>query len=372
MLTIVTRQNLFAEKTRLAISIGGVAFAVFLISLLLALYQGWQTNVGRFVEGVEADLWVTREGTTDFLNSASILPGSMQADLEAIDGVSSVHAIIVRPMRFDVPSGGVNGDTHLVGYETNGGSGGPTAIEEGAGAPDDGQIIVDKAFAKKADLDVGDSVGFRGDELEVVAISDKGDFIFSQTTFVPLDTASELLEMGELRTFFLVSLDDEADEDQVIADIQSTFPGVNAITSDEFAAETRDRVLRSVTPILVVILALAFIVGVAVTGLTIYNATVEKAREFGILKAIGFTNAYLFRVVFEQSMLTSFFGFVIGIALTVVAAQFASSLVPQFVTTIRWQDILLVLGATLLMGAIAGFFPIRRIAGVDPVKVFQA
>ena len=44
MLTIVTRQNLFAEKTRLAISIGGVAFAVFLISLLLALYQGWRTT----------------------------------------------------------------------------------------------------------------------------------------------------------------------------------------------------------------------------------------------------------------------------------------------------------------------------------------
>ena len=78
-----------------------------------------------------------------------------------------------------MPSGGVNGDTHLVGYETNGGSGGPTAIEEGAAAPDDGQIIVDKAFAKKAGLDVGDSVGFRGDELAVAAISDKGDFIFS-------------------------------------------------------------------------------------------------------------------------------------------------------------------------------------------------
>jgi putative ABC transport system permease protein len=372
MLTVVTRQNLFAEKTRLAISVGGVAFAVFLISLLLAFYQGWQANVGRFVDEVDADIWVTREGTTDFLNAASILPASMEQELASIDGVERVDAIIVRPMQFDVPKGGVNGDTHLVGYEVGNGAGGPSERKEGAEAPPEGGIIVDHAFAKKSGVGVGDTVGFRDEDLEVVGISKGGDFVFSQTTFVSLDTASELLDMDTLRTFFLLSLNDSADEAQVIQDVRDTFPGVGAISSDEFAAATRDRVMRNITPILVVILFLAFVVGVAVTGLTIYNATVEKAREFGILKAIGFTNSYLFRVVFEQSLLTSLFGFILGVALMVVTARFASAAVPQFVTLVRLQDILLVLGTTLMMGVIAGFFPVRRIASVDPVKVFQA
>ena len=36
----------------------------------------------------------------------------------------------------------------------------------------------------------------------------------------------------------------------------------------------------------------SFIVGLAVSGLTIYAATVEKARECEIIRAVGFKNSY--------------------------------------------------------------------------------
>ncbi len=130
--------------------------------------------------------------------------------------------------------------------------------------------------------------------------------------------------------------------------------------------------LGDIVPILLLILLLAFSVGVAITGLTIYNATVEKAREYGILKAIGFDNRYLFRLVLEQSLVTGLLGFIIGVGLTVLAARFVTNLVPQFVTVIRWQEILFVLGITLLMSVIAALVPVRRIANVDPVTVFNA
>jgi putative ABC transport system permease protein len=120
------------------------------------------------------------------------------------------------------------------------------------------------------------------------------------------------------------------------------------------------------------VLALAFIVGLAVAGLTIYTATIEKAREYGILKAVGFKNSYLYRLVFEQSMTTGAIGFAIGMALTLIFAPFASDLVPQFVTLIRWQDVGIVFLATVLMSAIAGYVPVRRLATIDPTSVFKA
>ncbi len=46
------------------------------------------------------------------------------------------------------------------------------------------------------------------------------------------------------------------------------------------------------------------VVGLSVAGLTIYTATVEKSREYGILKAEGSTNRFLYRVVIEQSLVT--------------------------------------------------------------------
>src|SRR5439155_1586374 len=81
------------------------------------------------------------------------------------------------------------------------------------------------------------------------------------------------------------------------------------------------------------------VVGLAVAGLTIYTATVEKSREYGILKAEGFTNPYLYRVVFEQSMITGALGFLLGAGVTLLLAPFAQDTVPQFVVLVRWADI---------------------------------
>jgi putative ABC transport system permease protein len=369
LVSIFTRQNLLADKTRFVISMGGVAFSVFLISLLLSLYQGWSNNVGRFVERVDADIWVARDGTTDFLNAASILPATLEEELEAIPGVASADAVIVRPMSFE--TGGERADAHLVGY-TAGAPGGPPSIERGVEAPGEGEIIVDEALEKKFGVGMDDTLVAGGEPLRVRAISSGGNFVFSSTAFVSLDQASSLLEMGDLRTFFLVTIDEGASSSDVATAIDDEFPGVSAFTSEEFAGETRDAVMDSVLPILVIILILAFIVGVALTGLTIYTATVEKSREFGILKAIGFTNRYLFRLVMEQSLVTGVAGFALGVAMTAVASRFASSAAPEFITLLRWQDVLLVLGTTLVMSVLGGILPVRRVAGVDPVTVFQA
>jgi len=46
-------------------------------------------------------------------------------------------------------------------------------------------------------------------------------------------------------------------------------------------------------------------------------------------------------------------------------------LVPQFVVFVRWQDLLGITGATLLMALIASFIPVRRLAQIDPVTVFK-
>jgi putative ABC transport system permease protein len=55
----VARRNLFAEKTRLAISVAGVAFAVRLILIVVALYRGW-SSVGGIIEELPGDLWVVQ------------------------------------------------------------------------------------------------------------------------------------------------------------------------------------------------------------------------------------------------------------------------------------------------------------------------
>lgn len=365
---MLTRQNLLAEKTRFMISVSGIALSVFLIAFLLSLFQGWQLSVGRFVEHVEADVWVARDGTTDFLNAASILPAQMESELASLPGVDSVDTIIVRPMNFQI--GDTKEDAHLVGYEVPDGAGGPLRIREGR-APGPDEIVLDSTYAKKAGIGVGDTLGMSDRELLVVGISTGGDFVFSQTVFVTLETARDVLSMDGLSTFFLLHLAEGTSPEAATTGVEEAFPGVTAFTGDEFAEATRERIMSNLVPILYVILFLAFVVGVAITGLTIYNATVEKAHEFGVLKAMGFTNGYLFRLVAEQSLITGLLGFALGAGATILATRFISDLVPQFVTLVRWQDIAFVLVVTLVMSMIAAALPVRRIASVDPIAAFH-
>src|SRR3972149_1484867 len=136
---LVARKNLFSERTRLIISVGGVALSVFLITFLLSLFRGWNEKVGGFVENVDADVWVAREGTTDFLVAASILPlEGLDEQLSRIQSVEQWSPLIVRPMA--ATKDGTEMDVELVGFDTESGMGGPVHIKggEGGGGPGGG------------------------------------------------------------------------------------------------------------------------------------------------------------------------------------------------------------------------------------------
>ncbi len=385
---LLARRNLFSERTRLAISVGGVALSVFLISLLLSLYRGWDSKVGGFVEKSNVDIWIGSEGARDFLSAASLLPTSLSSGLgsdpelqQSVDEASPVidrpvEGIKVKIMTSGAEERDVKMDLQFIGFDTGTGLGGPIKVIEGNNTVGPGEVIVDKALTRRYGVQVGDTIEAGGRDWKVVGRSDEGDFVASQTVFVSLPEAQDALGIKDQTTYFAIRLKPGVDPQDFAGKVESEARAANqpvvAFTRDQFAGNTRHRILSNVLPILAVVLGLAFIVGLAVAGLTIYTATVEKAREYGILKAVGFANRYLYRTVLEQSLVTGFLGFAFGVGLTLILGPFASDLVPQFVLFTRWQDILGVAGVTLLMAAIAAYIPVRRLAAIDPVAVFKA
>ncbi len=368
---IVARKNLFSERTRLLISVGGIALSVLLITFLLSLFRGWNEKIGGFVEEVDADVWIAREGTTDFLVAASILPTEdLDERLSRLDSIARWSALIAVPL--GATSGGHEMDVQMIGFDTSTDMGAPVEITKGETTPGPGEVIIDDALNRRYGVDIGDTLNAAGTDWEVVGRSTGADFIAAQAIFVSLDQAQEALMMDGLATFFLIEMKDPNRAPGFARTVEANQPGVIGFTSDEFAEATRDRILGNVIPILLVILILEFIVGLAVAGLTMYTATVEKAREYGILKAVGFTNAYLYRVVFEQSLVIGILGFAVGAGLTALGGPLIQDYVPQFVVFVRWQDVLGVAGITLLMALLAAYIPVRRIAAIDPVAVFKA
>lgn len=368
-MTLLAFRNLITERTRFAFSAAGIGFAVFLITVLFGLYQGWNQKVGGYVEHVDADGWVARPGTVDFLAAASILPESMGKDIASNPDVASVAPMVVRPMAFD--HNGKKIETQLVGYDETSGVGGPTSITKGHGSPGANELVIDEVLSRTSGVGVGDTLTSGPYTLKVVGVSTGGNLGFAQAVFVNFDEARTLLDMNGLVTFFTFKLKPGSSFAAAQSEIQAKTPNVSVFTSHEFAQATRHRILSQLLPIVELIIGLAFIVGIAITSLTIYTATIERAREFGVMKAIGFNNFDLYRLVLLQSMITAVIGFVFGVLLALLITRFADRIVAQFILDIRPVDLGLVLIITVVMAAGAAIVPARRVGSVDPAIAFK-
>jgi putative ABC transport system permease protein len=140
----------------------------------------------------------------------------------------------------------------------------------------------------------------------------------------------------------------------------------------ELADKNADNLRQGFLPVLWVLVVVAFVVGTAIIGLIIYTATVEKTKEYGVLKAIGFSNRRLYKVVLQQSLLAASAGFVVGCLLSAVLGPAIERVVPVFVTDIRQGDIVFAGMGAFVMAVLASFVPARPMARLDPAEVFRA
>lgn len=364
---LIAWKNMRAEKARFAFSVAGVAVAALLLAFMLALYTGWKERIASYVRDVPANIWVVQDGNESFF-SASLVPEERLEEVRGIPGVTAVNSLLGRGLKIGFK--GKSYDSYVLGFDA-GGIGGPIHIKKGSGTPGSGEIVVDNVLARTAGIGVGDELTVSDRTLKVVGISTGGNIVLNQLSFVSKEEARTLVGLDGFSNFGLVKT--EPGRSAEVGDrINRDVDGVTAFPSKEFASKSRKVLQRSVLPILGVVLVLVFIVGTVVVGLTIYTATLEKEREFGVMKAMGTPNKFLLLAVVEQSLICGLIGFVVGEATVVVASSFAERLVPQFITLIRWQDALVVLVAVLIMSLLAACLPIQRVLRVDPLRVFKA
>lgn len=369
-MTNIAWRNLARERTRLAISVGGVAFAVMLILVIRGLYVGFVTQATAYIRGVGADVWVA-EATTpgDFFHSVSLMPAGERDRLSAVPGVARVTPLLGRPVVF--PHQGKDLDFFLVGVDTATGVGSPERAAEGRRVPRQGEVVLDRVFARNFGIAVGDTLRLPAVTLTVAGIASGGNAVVSQFAWAALPDVAKVLGAPDIVNYFLVDGDDGV-EATVLADrIRAAAPNVKPLTEDEFAdANTRD-LSEGFLPIIWVLVVIAFVIGTAVIGLTIYTATLEKRQEYGVLKAIGFSNRRLLGIVWRQSLTAAVIGLAAGIVLTLALSAALERVLPSFVTTIRPVDIGLVVVAAVAMVVTSSFLPVRPVTRLDPAQVFR-
>jgi putative ABC transport system permease protein len=226
--------------------------------------------------------------------------------------------------------------------------------------------------AGKAGVGVGDTLTVLGHNLTVARISSGGNAALAQFAFLNAADAQAIFGVPGAVTFYLISTTPGADVAAVKAAAEGAVPRSQALTSDEFAGKVAKTVETGFLPVVAVLVALGIVVGGAVIGLTTYTATIEKSRDFGVLKAVGASGSYLYRIVITQSLIVGVFGSALGVAASAIAASLIGRAIPEFLTDLLWTDVAWVVMGALAMAVVASFVPVRRINSIDPAMVFRA
>lgn len=363
-------RSLLYDRTRLAISVGGVALAITLILVLRGIFDGTIAKATLYTERVGADLFVTQQGVEHMAMASPVLPAAAEARIAAAPGVAEARGIVRIPAVLAV--GGHFVTASIVGFAVEGSLGGPWSMAAGSAQPGPDGIVIDETMAREQGVGIGDEVVVAGHAFVIAGLSRETNALaVGRVVFVRRETAQALLQSPEIVNFVLVRLESGADVEAAAAALREAVPGVAVITREALVASDR-ALFRSLFGAPVDVMAvIGLLVGLLVIGLATYAAAAERTRDFGVLKAIGASNPYLARVVVELALIIALSGFVLGLALSAAAGPLIVRIAPELGVALHASYAVRIFGAALALSLVSSLAPVWRIGNLDPKEVFS-
>jgi putative ABC transport system permease protein len=303
----------------------------------------------------------------NLLGATSLLPPLTEDQVRTITGVREVAPILSRFIILELHE--KKQPVYLIGYSKDLG-GGPWEIVEGREPRNDREVVFDRVLANRHGLGLGDSVEVMDRVFRIVGLSDGTASWMTSFIFLPKSAVEDLLRAPGAASFLLVSVR-EGQPPEAVRDRIARLDDVEVLLKSEMAANDTRLFARFFSSPVRLMTGIAFLVGALVVGLVIYTATVERQREYGVLKALGARNRMLYGVVLVQALLAALLGTALGIGLARAASALIMAVRPQFLLVLQSD----MAGRAALIGLgmalVAALLPARVVAQLAPAEVFR-
>ncbi|TYL53028.1 ABC transporter permease [Agromyces mariniharenae] len=262
------------------------------------------------------------------------LPPRMQASGPSTDGSAPTE-----DQTQQAPTGGFDGaggsafdvDSFTVlGLDPSAAAVGPLSAVEladgrGLEASDSGQAVavLDANYATSAELAVGDTIDVGGTAFEIVGTvtSTSADAATASNVYIPLDLAQELSGLADQVSDIYVQAESADRIAAVQADLEEALPDATVSTQSDLAASVSGSLSTASSLIAnlglwlsIAVLAAAFLIAILFT----IQGVTRRTREFGTLKAIGWSNRRITGQVAGESLVQGLIGGAAGLALGLV------------------------------------------------------
>jgi lipoprotein-releasing system permease protein len=401
------------------ISILGVTLGIAVMIIVIAVMQGFDTELQQTVLGFEPEVTIQADGPIDdwrqIIAHLQEIPGVVAAAPQIEGPVIAEHGNLVTVPELE----GIDPQAELKVVDIKG------LIKQGTYNLDGDSVILGRTLADSLNAQVGDKITITGANVKrlldairkagndpnsseklsdlkgevalpadvtVTGIFESGRYEYdANVLFVSLSLGQEIYDMEDsVHSIAVKTTDPYAGASRVKEVINSTLHDTSFASTwidrnqDRFDAI---RVERSV-----MFFILMFIVIVAAFGImnTLITVTVQKTREIGIMKALGATTSQIIWVFMMQGMVVGFFGNLTGLLLGIGAVHYRNEFRAWLSNTfglhlfpadiydfaaipaqIVPHDVAIICISGFLICSLAAFLPAWFAARLDPVKALR-
>jgi putative ABC transport system permease protein len=371
--------TLWHERPRFLPGIGAVAFSAVLIALQSGLLLGLFQITSLPVDHTRADVWVGSSevlsvdlGRPIELTYVSRLAGDPR--VERVEAYYQAYASWIKPdggSELCVLIGSCLDDDNL-------GSLAELTPEMRLALTEPNTIVVDRSeLGRLGVTGVGDHAEINKVRVRIVGLTNGLKSLAGPYVFCSRPTARLLLRNMTPRdttTYYLLKCRDKADAPAVADDLNREFKDrqdMTVKTAEEFSTRSRWHWLRKTKAGIALgyTALLGLLVGMVVTGQTLYAATAASAKEYAILLAMGIPRRRVTMTVLVQSFWVGLFGIVVAYPLVHGLAFLGR--VAEVVIPLPWELLGIAAAVTLVMSLLAGLLALRSVRQIEPMSLLR-
>jgi putative ABC transport system permease protein len=399
-LIVYSLKNTVRKKGVSLLAILGVAVGVALMVFILSSSAGVNKMFSESFTRAAGEIIVSSENAPMGLGivsgSVSLLPKDYVQRIEKIEHIESVSPRVMTVISSESLKS-AEPFFVLVGVDPQRDkkSKGPTtAIIEGRSFIKENEVIIGKTrvdsveMAGKRKINIRDKIDVvippkrKGDlpkkiQLTIVGKFETGNFLEDYYIFASEDTVRKIsgIESSKINNI-VVKVDSIDNVEMVDKAIKKEFkdadPPVQTLLNKNIFSNLQGT-LKTFTNFRIAISIVAGIAGGMCILIVMLISVIERKKEFGILKAVGWSNANITLSILIESLFLSLTGVTVGLVMGWLGIFLAGkyiSVLKDFLF-LNWQVISLILGFGILLGVIGGIYPAWKASKVVPMETLR-
>lgn len=359
-------RNLLRQPLRASLTVLGVSLGVVAIVALGSLVQGLSDAIDSGLHLGGAELTVFQAGVAaDLLSSLDEAEtrAKLLADADVLRVAAGMsHIMPVGEQRFTI----------VLGVETDGFTYSPDYVDGPAiRSADEASlgVIAARTFGKSK----GDTIEVGGETFRVVSTFSTGVPVYDAAITLRLDTLQRMTGRPGRVTAFFLNLRPGADAKAVAQRLEGAHPEMVAIANAseyrkvDIGLETSRRAVWAVT-------LAAVIIGSVIVLNTMWMSVLERTREIGVLRAVGWSRRRVLAAVMLESTAVGAAALLVGALLGVGLAKLIV-LAPVIANIVRPSfspvHFLIAAAAAMLLSVVGGALPAWRAGRISPAEALR-